>query len=117
MDYITRHYKNLSEQLSSKVNHLQQLLNEIATSGIMATDATAYQDSTQPVKGNYESDNMVSFDIIPPWNKYPFPAPGTIVNHNGVQYVYDGGGRWFRNINGQWIIWVITDEPDPPKKP
>ena len=38
MDYITKHYKNLSEQLAAKVNHLQQLLNEIATSGIMATE-------------------------------------------------------------------------------
>jgi len=115
MDYITKYYKNLSEQLSAKVNHLEQLLNEIATSGIMATDATGYEDSTQPVKGNYESDNMVSYDPIWPWNKYPFPAPGTIVNHNGDQYVYAGDGHWYRNINGEWVFWIWKQEQKPSK--
>ena len=26
MDYLTQHYKNLSEQLQAKVNHLKQLM-------------------------------------------------------------------------------------------
>ena len=30
MDYLTKYYKNLSEQLQEKVNHLQKLLNENA---------------------------------------------------------------------------------------
>ncbi len=33
MDYLTNYYKNLSEQLSAKVNYLQNLVEEITTQG------------------------------------------------------------------------------------
>jgi hypothetical protein len=34
MNYLTNYYKNLSEQLQERVNHLQKLLNEESKKGI-----------------------------------------------------------------------------------
>ena len=46
MDYLTRYYKNLSEELQAQVNYLQNLLNE---EGDMKADAD-YADMMNSIK-------------------------------------------------------------------
>jgi hypothetical protein len=97
MDYITRHYKNLSEQLAAKVNHLQQLLNEVSSANAISSDSAGgpgfgiqVPEIQQPATGPRFNKGP---SILPPWQQAP-PQPGTIVTWNGKNYRYEGNGFW-----------------------
>ena len=108
MDYITRHYKNLSEQLQAQVNQLQQMINEVASADIISADGPTYRDTIPPTYTKPPTEppfDYRTFDPIAPWNK-PWPSPGTTVTWNGVTYRYEGNGMWSRQMpDGTFVLW------------
>lgn len=53
MNYLTNYYKNLSEQLQEKVNHLEQLLEKRKTEDVLVTgyQVTSGSPSTMQIHG------------------------------------------------------------------
>jgi hypothetical protein len=47
MNYLTNYYKNLSEQLQEKVNHLQNLLNEVKITKVVNGKTVSWDPSVE----------------------------------------------------------------------
>ena len=105
MNYLVTHYKNLAEQLQSRINHIQRCLYEMdATSaggGInqVRADTSANKNMIQPV--SLVSEPPQSGDNIPPWNRGT-PDPTRIYIWGGNQFRYNNG-IWYVLLNGTWI--------------
>ena len=138
MNYLTTHYKNLSEQLQARINHIQQCLYEMdaaAGGGIDQLSAQDYApDNTRPVGGNPNDPGKpygpnsypgatppkpLPRGIAAPWNIIPAPPPGSIYWYQGKPYRYGGTGNGWQNWNGHgWEThWggpqVPQDRPKP----
>ena len=102
MDYLARHYKNLSEQLQSRINHIQQCLYEMDKAaaepqqvpGGLNTPDFAPNPTSETETLPWWKNNTP--DGVAPWKIMPPPADGTI-------YIYFG--RRFRCIPGGWQVW------------
>lgn len=66
MDYLTQHYKNLSEQLQAKVNNLKQLIEQEETHVInqVINDSEKIQKSNVKKSKKAEQDDRVTDSVI-----------------------------------------------------
>ena len=103
MNYLVTHYKNLAEQLQSRINHIQQCLYEMdaAGSGIdqVRADTSANNNMVQPVSS--VSDARESGNNPAPWTRGT-PDPNRIYIWEGDKFKYNNG-TWYILINGTWI--------------
>ena len=58
MDYLTKYYKNLSEQLQEKVNILQAQLNEVVVTKIVNGKTVKYDPSKDPSEKAYNEGDI-----------------------------------------------------------
>jgi hypothetical protein len=58
MEYLTRYYKNLSEQLQEKVNILQAQLNEVVVTKIVNGKVVKYDPSKDPSEKAYNEGDI-----------------------------------------------------------
>lgn len=125
MDYITRHYKNLSEQLAAKVNYLQQILTEMEAANLQTLnvefDATPQGDYNQADSGLQPVMAGTGTGYNPNDRR---TTPGVPFGKNGKpQYGYDPsqryiiiapGGRYFILTGNPAVMYgPFNQEQDP----
>lgn len=103
MNYLTTYYKNLSEQLQTRVNNLKQRLYEandrpfnnpgFSPGGLNDPHFTplgAPVGMPGTGQGTKPPPNNVPGNVAP-WNVFPPPPNGTVYWYYGHQYRYNGG--------------------------
>lgn len=91
MDYVTQYYKNLSEQLSARVNYLQNLVEEMTSQGTFS----GAKDSGKTTTGTF---TMQQTEKAPPPRK-----PGG--RGDGLSQGYEGPhGKGPKSK--EWRDWV-----------
>jgi hypothetical protein len=121
MNYLVTHYKNLAEQLQSRINHIQQCLYEMdATAAGGGLDQVRVDNSVNTTQeyvnpNNYSMNaNTVNYPSgqnptgrdkkdhkLAPWNRGN-PVPNYVYSFNGNQFVYHNG-TWYVMNNGTWV--------------
>jgi len=108
MNYLVTHYKNLAEQLQSRINHLQQCLYEMDAAAGGGIDQLRVDDTQQNYTNvaNYQqtpTTNSTTTTSTPtyPTVKGPFQTPES-VNPN----------RWGIEVDDQGNL--IVPNPKPP---
>jgi hypothetical protein len=74
MNYLVTHYKNLAEQLQSRINHIQQCLYEMDAAAGGGIDQLRVDDMPQNYM-NYNNNSVVSSSSTPTPPAYPIVKP------------------------------------------
>lgn len=109
MNYLSNYYKNLSEQLESKVKTLKKQLMEVAQTSV-EMDTSMNQEGGGFGSGNNQTTpNFFKGIQIAPWKvKGANYQPGTVINFGGKLYRYEGDGVWsVQGSDKKWypFIW------------
>ena len=111
MNYLVTHYKNLAEQLQSRINHIQRCLYEMDATAAGGGGGLNTPQQTTPSINIPKTGSPTSTDEllqrgrdllrtntpggVAPWNVIPTPA-------NGTKYYYYG--REYTLQNGVWFV-------------
>lgn len=122
MDYITRHYKNLSEELQRKLETLQQYITEMEgtqiSSGEMAAAAPPMDWSDQSQHFQPGTTPPVIHEFLPGQPHFPIPGDGSRYpqgrNDPGYHEDYFEYLRWYRMQSKEYQKRNPMPPPVPP---